>query len=246
MAERKLTYFTADVHLGLDYKDAAAREERFVGFLRSIPAEETDSLYLLGDIWDFWYEYRDVVPKGYVKVLSALTDLIDRGVKVWFFEGNHDIWTYRYFESLGMRKLEQPYVCEIGGKVFCLGHGDGLGKGMCGYKFMNKCFKCGFLQFLFSLLHPWIAFRLGNAWSKRRRSKPGRKYIFRGESEPLYQYALEMSEKRKIDCFIFGHYHSKTDMTLPDGAEFHILDSWFDGGDYLYWDGTAVFAGQTP
>ena len=111
---RNLTYFASDVHLGLQVSDPAGREARFVSFLRSIPAAETEALYLLGDIWDFWYEYRDVVPKGYVRVFGALTDLMDAGVKVYFFPGNHDIWAYGYFEELGMKILEQPYVTEIG------------------------------------------------------------------------------------------------------------------------------------
>ena len=161
--KRTLTYFVSDVHLGLDVKDPAGREARFVQFLRSIPAERTETLYLLGDIWDFWYEYRDVVPKGYVRVFGALTDLMDRGVRVRFFPGNHDIWAYSYFESLGMEKLEQPYVTEIGGKRFCLGHGDGLGPGMRGYKIMRAAFHNRFLQILFSALHPWFAFRLAGA-----------------------------------------------------------------------------------
>ena len=97
---RNLTYFVADVHLGLDVNDPAGREARFVAFLRSIPADRTEALYLLGDIWDFWYEYRDVVPKGYVRVFAALTDLMDAGVRVCFFTGNHDVWAYRYFEEL--------------------------------------------------------------------------------------------------------------------------------------------------
>jgi UDP-2,3-diacylglucosamine hydrolase len=170
MAERKGVYFVSDVHLGLDVKDPAAREARFVSFLRGIPADTTLALYLLGDIWDFWYEYRDVVPKGYVRVFSALMDLMDAGVKVYFFPGNHDIWCYSYFESLGMTVVrEQPQLVEVGGKVFCLGHGDGLGPGMRGYKFMNSVFKCRFIQRLFSTLHPWLAYRLGLGWSRRSR-----------------------------------------------------------------------------
>ena len=115
MAERTLVYFVSDVHLGLDVNDPADREARFVRFLRSIPVDRTKTLYLLGDIWDFWYEYHDVVPKGYVRVFSALLDLMDAGVEVCFFQGNHDIWCFHYFEELGIRVLQQPYVTEIGG-----------------------------------------------------------------------------------------------------------------------------------
>ena len=121
----------SDVHLGLQVADPAARERRFADFLRSLP-EDTAAVYMLGDIWDFWYEYRDVVPKGYVGVFSAIQDLISRGVDVYFMIGNHDIWSYSYFEELGMKRLAQPAVLEISGKKFCIGHGDGAMKSACG------------------------------------------------------------------------------------------------------------------
>ena len=121
MAERSLVYFVADVHLGLDVNDPADREARFVRFLESIPKDKTLALYMLGDIWDFWYEYKDLVPKGYVRVFAALMDLMEAGVKVFFFQGNHDIWCYHYFSDMGIEILQQPYVVELGGKVFCLG-----------------------------------------------------------------------------------------------------------------------------
>jgi len=237
--DRRFTYFVSDVHLGLDLNDKDGREARFVKFLQSIPKDETEALYMLGDIWDFWYEYRDVVPKGYVRVLAALMDLVDAGVKVYFFEGNHDIWTYKYFEELGMKKLQQPYVVEIGDKTFCIGHGDGLGKGMRKYKFMKWIFTNKVIQALFSTLHPWIAFRLGNGWSKSKRKHRDKRnfhYVFKGESEPLYQYALQMSSDKHIDYFIFGHYHSKVDLTLPTGSRLMIMDSWIHCSPYVRFD----------
>ena len=165
---KKLTYFVSDVHLGLQVADPAAREERFVSFLKGLP-QETSALYMLGDIWDFWYEYRDVVPKGYVRVLAALLELMDGGVDVYFFQGNHDIWTYSYFESLGMKKLTQPCRVVIGGKIFCLGHGDGLGPVPAGYRVIKYIFNNKIAQVLFSMLHPWIAYRIGNVWSRHSR-----------------------------------------------------------------------------
>ena len=148
MTGRPYTYFVADVHLGLDVNDAAGREARFVSFLKSLPKDRTEALYLLGDIWDFWYEYRDVVPKGYVRVFAALLDLMDAGVKVYFFQGNHDVWTYRYFEELGLVKLVQPACVEIAGTRFCLGHGDGLGPVPAGYRILRAVFHCRLLQSL--------------------------------------------------------------------------------------------------
>ena len=199
MEERTLTYFVSDVHLGLDVADPADREARFVRFLRGIPKDRTAALYLLGDIWDFWYEYRDVVPKGSVRVFAALMDLMDAGVAVYFFPGNHDIWCYHYFEDMGMRILPQPFRVEIGGKVFCLGHGDGLGPGHFWYKVMRKCFKNRVLQRLFSMLHPWLAFRLGTGWSKKSRVARRREYVFKGVEEPLFQWAAASQKEHPVD-----------------------------------------------
>jgi len=244
MSSAGLTYFVSDVHLGLQVADPVARERRFADFLNSLP-EETKALYMLGDIWDFWYEYRDVVPKGYVRVLSALQGLMDRGVEVYFFQGNHDVWTYSYFEELGMKRLVQPAVVEINGKTFCLGHGDGLGPVPAGYRFLRGVFHNRILQFLFSLLHPWIAFRLGNSWSRRNRLSRHEEYVFKGPDEPLYKFADQFSRENKVDYFIFGHYHSEVmDMKLPSGASLFILKDWMEGAPYMYFDGISTFGGS--
>ena len=246
MAERKGVYFVSDVHLGLEVKDPADREARFVSFLRGIPKDTTLALYLLGDIWDFWYEYRDVVPKGYVRVFAALMDLMDAGVKVYFFPGNHDIWCYGYFASMGITVVhDQPQLVEIGGKVFCIGHGDGLGPGLGGYKFMNSIFKCRFVQRLFSTLHPWIAFRLGNGWSRHSRLARNEEYVFKGAEEPLYKWALDFSERTHVDCFIFGHLHAQVDLTLPTGARLIVMKDWMDLSQYWYFDGILVGVGHS-
>ena len=231
--DRTKTYFVSDVHLGLKANDPAGREERFVQWLRSIRTPETRTLWLLGDIWDFWYEYRDVVPKGYTRVFAALQGLMDAGVKVYFFQGNHDIWTYSYFEELGMTRCVQPYVTGIGGKTFCLGHGDGLGPGMRGYKFMRWGFHNRFLQRCFSTLHPWLAFRMGNGWSRKSRLGKNIGYTFKGEEEPLYRFCASFAEP--VDFFIFGHYHCAVD--LPVGkARLLILRDWITVSNWLVYD----------
>ncbi len=237
--EKKLTYFVSDVHLGLQVADPEDRERRFAGFLRSLP-EETEAVYLLGDIWDFWYEYKDVVPKGYVRVLSALQELMDRGVKVYFFQGNHDVWTYRYFEELGMVKLVQPCVVQIAGKRFCLGHGDGLGPVPFGYRFLRGLFHNRLAQTLFSALHPWLAFRLGNGWSRNNRLAHDVQYEFGGENEPLYKFAKDFASENEVDFFIFGHYHVEVDTVLPSGARLMILKDWIHSSPYLCFDGVSI------
>ena len=241
---RNLSYFVSDVHLGLQVADPAGREARFVAFLKGIPAAETEALYLLGDIWDFWYEYRDVVPKGYIRVFAALQDLMDAGVQVYFFPGNHDIWTYSYFEELGMHRLEQPYVTSIGSKTFCLGHGDGLGPGDRSYKILRGIFHNRFLQVCFSALHPWFAFRLGNGWSRKSRLGKSIGYDFKGEEEPLYRFCAGFNDRRTaageppVDIFLFGHYHCAVDLPVGE-ARLLLLRDWISESNWIVFDAGA-------
>ena len=232
MPERKGIYFVADVHLGLQVGDSADREARFVSFLRSIPVDTTRAVYLMGDIWDFWYEYKYVVPKGFVRVFAALLDLMDAGVSVFFLPGNHDMWCYHYFEELGVRVLQQPFCFEADGMSFCIGHGDGLGPVPRGYRLMHAVFSCRPIQRLFSTLHPTVAFAFGNGWSRRNRLSHA-PYRFRGEDEPLYRFAAQYEKDHAVDYFIFGHYHAEVDMTLPGGARLLMAKSWID--DSPYW-----------
>lgn len=228
MEGRSLVYFVSDVHLGLRTADPQEREARFLDFLKSIPRDSL-ALYLLGDIWDFWYEYRDVVPREGARVVAELIALMDAGVQVYFFPGNHDMWCFSFFESLGMKRCTQPQLVEIGGKSFCLGHGDGLGGGSFSYRFLNYLFTSKFIQFCFSLLHPWLAYRLGMGWSGGKREKHD-KYHFKGEGEPLYRFALEQSSQVHVDYFIFGHFHDTVDMALPSGSRLIVLEDWLSGG----------------
>ena len=229
---RPLTYFVSDAHLGAQAGDPAGREKLFVRFLKSIDPTRTDALYLLGDIFDFWYEYRYVVPKGSARVLGAVTDLVDAGVKVYFFQGNHDLWTFRYFEELDMVKLQQPYVTRIGGKTFCLGHGDALGPGNHWYKFVKGVFSQRWAQVLFSALHPWIAFKWATGWSSRSRNEKPISYVFKGKEEPLYKFCQDFQHHSPVNYFIFGHYHSRVDMPV-DGARLLVLGDWITTPNWI-------------
>lgn len=235
---KNLYYFVSDVHLGLRASDASQVEKRFMGFLNSLP-ENTRALYLLGDIFDFWYEYKYVIPRGHTRVLGKLAELSDRGIDIYFFKGNHDIWAYGYFEQeLGVKVLEQPYVVDIEGETFCLGHGDGLGYTPLGFRIIRWIFNNKVLQTLFSSLHPRIAFSLGYNWSKHSRLANGGEsgqYIFKGEDEPIYKYAS--SFPRKVDHFIFGHFHTPVRMKLPSGGDMIVLGDWVHGCEYALYDG---------
>ena len=235
--DRKNTYFVADVHLGLDANDPAEREERFVQWLRSIRTPETRTVYLLGDIWDFWYEYRDLVPREGIRVLSELIQMVSEGIEVYFMPGNHDIWCYSFFESMGIKKIIQPQRACIDGKNFLLGHGDALGGAKFGYRMMLWLFHNRFLQRCFSALHPWLAFRFGTDWSNSNRRKHGG-YKFRGEAEPLYEFAVESTKESPADYCIFGHFHDAVDMALPTGGRMIVLKDWIAGGvHYACFDG---------
>lgn len=254
----RVWYFVSDVHLGLDYNNPKDRERKFASFLNSLP-QNTEALYLLGDVFDFWYEYKDVIPKNYTRVLGALAALVDRGVNVYFFNGNHDIWTYSYLESeVGVKMLKQPYVLDIAGKRFCLGHGDGLGKGDAGYKFLRGVFDNRLLQRMFSALHPRIAFALGSSWSRHNRLKHEKRadallnngvtvpyrasFEFKGEDERIVKFSNEFQslQEQKIDYFIFGHLHYRINLPLKNGGKLYILGEWIHTCDYLVFDGESL------
>ncbi len=231
-----MIYFVSDVHLGLSGGDPAEREERFVRWLDSLAAEDTEALWLLGDIWDFWYEYRDVIPREGARAVAAVVNLLKAGIPVYYVPGNHDIWMYSFWQGLGVKVMQQPQVAEMQGKRLLLGHGDALGGGSRKYNFMLKVFHNRVCQKLFSTLHPWLAFRLGKNWSEsnyRRHSG----YVFKGKDEPLYKFCREECTRladagTPVDYCIFGHFHDSVDMTLGEGAapRLVVLRDWIGGG----------------
>ena len=240
-----MIYFAADVHLGLPAGDASEREARFVSWLKSINTPDTEALYLLGDIWDFWYEYRDVIPRVGIRVIAAVIGLLDSGVKVYYFPGNHDIWLYSFWQELGVQVLHQPYTAVLGGGRFLLGHGDGLGGAKPGYRFMLKVFHNRICQKLFSTIHPRLAFLFGTDWSRKNRRSHGG-YRFKGGAEPLYRFcAQQMADAatsgEPLDYCIFGHFHDSVDIMIG-GARLVVLKDWIDGGvHYASWDGKSLF-----
>ena len=228
-----MIYFAADVHLGLRAGDPAEREIRFAQWLRSLRKPDTEALYLLGDIWDFWYEYRYVIPAEGARVAGAIIELVDYGVKVYYVPGNHDIWLYSFWQKSGVQILQQPQVLELQGKRLLVGHGDALGGAARSYRFMLKIFHSRVCQVLFSGLHPWLAFRFANSWSNSSRRKHGG-YKFKGEAEPLYQFCKSECEKaaaagKPFDYCVFGHFHDAVDMPVGS-SRLVVLKDWIDGG----------------
>jgi UDP-2,3-diacylglucosamine hydrolase len=236
----KRVYFLSDFHLGTPSREASLqRERRIVTFLRSA-SENAAAIYILGDMFDFWYEYRKVVPKGYVRLLGTLAQLSDAGIPVHFFTGNHDMWVRDYFQTeLGVRVHHEPQRMVIGGKRFLIGHGDGLGPGDHGYKFLKKVFRNPFCQWAFGILPPAIGIGVADYFSRRSRIATGTtEDSFLGEDrEWLVTYCREVLQTERFDYLVFGHRHLPIDFRLDEGSRYVNL------GDWLRYDSYAVFDG---
>jgi UDP-2,3-diacylglucosamine hydrolase len=238
----KKIYFLSDFHLGApDYASSLQREKIIVQFLDAIKNDAAE-IFLLGDMFDFWFEYRKVVPKGYVRLLGKLAELSDAGVIMHFFVGNHDMWMRDYFQKeLNIPVYYEPKRFERNGKKFLIGHGDGLGPGDHGYKRLKKIFRSPFCKWLFGILPPMAGMGLANYFSRRSRAQTGAaEEIFLGEEkEWLILYCKEVLKKENVDFFIFGHRHIAIDYRLTDTSKYINLGDWIRY--YTY----AVFEGET-
>ncbi len=229
-------YFAADLHLGAP--DAAAsleREKRFVRWLEAI-RPTARSLYLLGDVFDFWFEYRRVVPKGYIRLLGKLAQLSDEGVELHLFAGNHDLWYRDYLpQQLGIQIYFAPQLVTLYGQTYFLAHGDGLGPGDYGYKLLKRFLRSPLTRWLFARIHPNTGMALALLFSTTSR-KAGPDHGIRdlGEREYLRQFARsERQQQPGIDCFVFGHRHLFKDEALPQGGRLIILGDWLRHFSYL-------------
>lgn len=243
---KKNIYFLSDAHLGsLAIEHGRTQERRLVRFLDSIK-HKAAAIYLLGDIFDFWNEYRYVVPKGYTRFLGKLSELTDMGVEVHFFTGNHDIWTYGYLEKeCGLIVHTQPLTTEIYDKVFFLAHGDGLGDPDARFKLLRRLFHSRTCQWLLNTVHPRWGMALGLNWAKHSRLKRagGKEPPYMGEDkEYLVLFAKEyMRTHPQIDYFIFGHRHIELDLILSRKSRLMIIGDWITQFTYAVFDGEHIF-----
>lgn len=238
----KKIYFVSDLHLGLNAKHSSqVRERLFCKWLDSI-RDDASQIFILGDLFDFWYEYDQVVPKGFVRTLGKLAFLVDTGVPVHFFTGNHDQWIRDYFrEEIGIRVYTGPTAFSFSGKQFLLGHGDGLGPGDYGYKTLKKVFTNPLAQWAFSRVHPNFALWLGKKWSTRNRNYGnGMPDPFNESTEWLIAYSREVLMKEHYDYFIFGHRHLPIDYNLNDNSRYINLGDWLSYYTYAEFDGDMV------
>lgn len=245
----KNVYFLSDAHLGswaIDHK--RTQERRLVRFLDTIKTKAS-AVYLLGDMFDFWNEYKYVVPKGYTRFLGKLSELTDLGVEVHFFTGNHDIWTYGYLEQeCGVIVHKKPTTMEIGDKVFYLAHGDGLGDPDNKFKLLRKVFHNPTCQKMLNFVHPRWGMWLGQTWAKQSRLKriDGKEPPYMGENkEYLVLYTKEyMRTHSDIDYFIYGHRHIELDLMLSKSTRMMILGDWIWQFTYAVFDGEHLFMEQ--
>jgi UDP-2,3-diacylglucosamine hydrolase len=235
----KKIYFASDTHFGLyPIEKSRIREKLFVRWLDSIK-EDAQEIFLLGDIFDFWYEYKKVVPRGFTRFIGKLAELHDSGIKIHFFTGNHDVWVFDYLpQETGAIIYRKPLVANISGKKFFLAHGDGLGSMDIGYKFLKACFVNPVLQFLFSRLHPNLAMLFGQTWSKHSRYSKGIAESFMGEDkEHLIAFAKQELQKQHFDYFVFGHRHLALDYKIADDSHIINLGEWIHANTYAVFDG---------
>ncbi|MFN3951179.1 MAG: UDP-2,3-diacylglucosamine diphosphatase [Thermaurantimonas sp.] len=248
----KKVYFISDLHLGVDgIKTSAQRERLFVKWIET-RAHQMGELYIVGDLFDFWFEYRRTVPRGFTRVIGTLGLLADRGVKVHLFTGNHDLWIFDYLpQEIGCTLYKEPVVRILGEKKFFIGHGDGLGPGDYGYKFLKKIFTNPLAQWMFRHVHPdvgiWMA--QGASRASRRHTGESDAILTTKENEWLYLFCVDMLKKEHFDYFIFGHRHLPLDIRLDNGSRYINLGDWLWHQTFAFWDGselhTASFESQS-
>lgn len=243
LPKNKKVYFASDNHLGApDYSSSRERERIFLGWLNHIE-KDAAVLFLLGDLFDFWFEYKTVVPKGFVRVLGKLADMADKGIEIHYFVGNHDLWMTDYFKTeLGIPVYHEPQEFTINNKRFFLGHGDGLGPGDKGYKRMKKVFVHPFFNWLFRWLHPDIGVRIAQYLSVKNKLISGDEDIhFLGEDkEWLVQYCKRKLGQAPRDYFIFGHRHLPMEIPLGQNATYFNLGDWIVHYTYAVFNGDVV------
>jgi len=236
----KKIYFLSDFHLGApNAAESLQREKKIVAFLNSIQPD-AEQIFIVGVIFDFWFGYKTVVPKGYVRLLGKLAEISDAGIPIHFFVGNHDMWVRDYFQKeLGFTVYFEPATFEFNGKKFFIGHGDGQGPGDHGYKFLKKIFRNPICQWMFGIIPQGIGLGIANYFSRKsRESVKDIEETFLGEeNEWLLIYSKEVLQQEHFDYFIFGHRHLPIDFTLKDNSHYINLGEWIKSFSYAEFDG---------
>ncbi|EON74785.1 UDP-2,3-diacylglucosamine hydrolase [Lunatimonas lonarensis] len=241
LKENQKIFFASDFHLGTPSASSSLdREKKIIRWLELIE-KEAAAVFLLGDLFDFWFEYDTVIPKGYLRFLSKITQMRQQGVPVFFFTGNHDLWMKDYFtQELDIPVFHNPISLQVNQKKFLIGHGDGLGPGDNTYKVLKKIFTNRSCQWLFKWLHPDVGIRLATRWSKRSRinnSLKGEDEFKGKESEWLYLYCLDMEKKMHFDYYVFGHRHLPLSIPVGNSSMYFNLGEWVSQYHYGVFNG---------
>jgi UDP-2,3-diacylglucosamine hydrolase len=236
----KKVYFLSDFHLGVpDHGSSLERERKIVRFLDEA-RKDAAVIFIVGDLFDFWYEYRKVVPRGFVRILGKMAEITDSGIPMHFFVGNHDMWMTDYFQTeLNIPVHLEPKPFSFNGKKFLVGHGDGLGPGDHGYKFLKKVFRNRFCQFVFGIIPPFIGMGIAHMSSQSSRAATGSddEHFLGEDNEWLIVYAKEVLRKEHYDYFIFGHRHLPINHPLPGNSRYVNLGDWIRYDSYAVYDG---------
>ena len=236
----KKIYFASDNHLGAPTTEASRpREKKFVAWLDTIK-HDAAAIFLLGDLFDFWFEYKKVVPKGFTRTLGKLAEISDSGIPIYYFVGNHDLWMHGYFEEeLNIPVYHKPQEFMFNNKVFLIGHGDGLGPGDKGYKRMKKVFTNPFFRWIFRWAHPDIGMGIAQHLSVKNKLISGEDdATFLGEDkEWLVQYSKKKLESKHHDYFVFGHRHLPLEIQLNNTSKYINLGDWITYYTYGVFDG---------
>ncbi|WP_411274550.1 UDP-2,3-diacylglucosamine diphosphatase [Daejeonella sp.] len=237
-------YFASDFHLGVpDKTSSRVREDRIVRWLDQIKSDAAE-IFLVGDVFDFWFEYETVIPRGFIRFQGKLAELSDLGIGITFFKGNHDMWMFDYFsKELGINIISDELVIERNGLKFYLHHGDGLGPGDKKYKLLKKIFRSKTCQWLFARLHPNLGIAIAQSWSRNSRAHNAEEDAFGNiENEWLYTYSREMLEREHFDFLIFGHRHLPLDLSLGK-SRYINLGEWVHFNSYAVFDGKNLVLG---
>lgn len=238
--ERTKIYFASDFHLGVpNYADSLIREKKIVAWLEHV-RQDAKEIFLVGDIFDFWFEYKRAIPKGFIRLQGKIAEITDSGIPVHVFTGNHDMWIFDYIpKELGVSLYREPITRTFNGKKFYIGHGDGLGPGDHGYKFLKRVFASKVCQWFFARLHPNFGIWLAEKSSKTSRASTGKsdeKYLG-DENEWLAIYSKEILQKEHYDYFIFGHRHLPIELEIGGKSVYYNLGEWINYCTYLVFDG---------
>jgi UDP-2,3-diacylglucosamine hydrolase len=236
----KKLYFASDFHLGVPTPEASiAREKQIVAWLESA-RKDAQAIYLLGDIFDFWFEYRHAIPKGFIRLQGKLAELRDAGIDIAFFTGNHDMWMFDYFpRELGIPIHREPIELLVGDQRLIIGHGDGLGSGETGYKILKAFFNSAVCQWLFARIHPNLGMRIAHSWSRKSRiNNVQRQEQFKSEEkEYLLIWCREQEKAQHRDFYIFGHRHLVLDLPVSERSRYLNLGEWVHDKTYAVYDG---------